>query len=222
MAEIWVVEQYDHNSDDTTALAYTANQQIADGYAERLAPLLSNNSGVRCYRVPLLTEIPEPFTGYSMVYKIGPDGAGRRWHDYSHLILSQDADDADRYPAEPSIKVWQPGEDGGRSNEHNWVIVGTGRDRGLLEHRCRLEYLAILAKGRTEEHHRHDPIEHPCPQCGRPAHWSCFETQDGPGFHPARVEAMKQEARRRAAVWQEQELPLWIEVKDPDGRWWER
>ena len=221
--EAWVVEQYDHNSDDTTALGYAADEQIAAGYADRLAPLLSSHSGVRCYRVPLLTKIPEPFTGYSLVYKIGPDGAPRGGYDYSHLVLAQDADNADRYPAEPRIKVWQPGEDGGRANEHNWVVVGTGRDRGLLEHRCRLEYLAILVKGRTEEGHWHDVTEHACPECGRPAWWGCtFGGKGGLGLHESRVEAMKQEAQRRAAVWLERELPLWAEVKDPEDRWWER
>lgn len=221
--DIWVVEQYDHNSDDTTALAYTADRRIAGGYAERLAPLLSKHSGVRCYQMPLLAEVPEPFTGYSMVYKIGPDGRGGLWRDYSTLVLAQDAQDADRYPAQPHIKVWRPGEDGGRENEHNWVVVGTGRDRGLLEHRCRLEYLAILRWGRTEQGHWHDAAEHACPECGRPAHWGCtFDDQDRIGFHQARVEAMKQEAQRRAAVWQERDLPLWREVDNPDDEWWER
>lgn len=221
--EIWVVEQYDHNSDDTTALAHTAEQGIADAYAERLAPLLSRQSGVRCYRVPLLTQVPEPFTAYSLVYRIGPDGRGGQTHDYSHLILAQDAPEAANYPAEPAVRVWRPGEDGGRQNRENWVIVGYGRDRGLLEHRCRLEYLAVLAKGRTEEHHRRPVAEHACPECERPAHWGCtFDVPKGSEFHPARVEAMEQEARRRAAAWRERELPLWAEVRDPDDRWWER
>lgn len=46
----------------------------------------------------------------------------------------------------------------------------------------------------------HDVSEHTCPECRRLPGYPCdFDGQDGLGFHMARVEAMKQEARRRAA-----------------------
>jgi hypothetical protein len=223
--EVWVVERFDHNSDEVQALAYTADGEIAAGYAGRLTPLLSDRSGVRCYQVPLLAAIPEPFTGHSMNYTVDATGAVDRPGNSTHLVLSQDAPEAAHYPPDPLIAVWRPGEDGSRAGKDAWHVVGTGRDSRALEHRCRLEVLAILTGGRTEEGHWHGVAEHACPECGRAAGWDCDFGEPGTvsvGFHRGRVDAMKREAARRAAVWRERDMPLWREVKDPEDRWWER
>lgn len=220
---IWVVERHDHYSDDSEALAYTTDAGIAAAYTAQLNTLVGQGSGIRCYTVPLLTEAPEPFIGYSMVFSIDANGRIIPGRESSRLVLSQDTPEAADYPAEPLVRVWEPGEDGTPSGKDSWSVVGAGRVRGALEHACRLKVVQILNRGRAEEGHWQAVSAFTCPECNRLPDWDCDFGNGGLtlGFHQARLEAMKAEARRRAEVWRGHEMPLWVEASDPSDRWWE-
>jgi hypothetical protein len=224
VSEVWIVERRDRNSDDAEPLGFTADPKVAAEYTARLNALLSRESRAHCYPMPLLATSPEPFIGFSMVYEVSADGRAERTANHANLILAQDAPFAESFLPEPHVRVWEPGQDGTASGRDVWRVVGHGRDSGQLEHACRLDVLKILERGRTEEGHWHAVNEHDCPECGSPAMSGCRfgdAREMAIGFHLARVEAMKVEARRRAAIWSRREMPLWIEVTDPHARWWE-